>query len=340
MYFSNSQTKSVKREIHCLVDSKLTIINTEEEHKNFKNFCLKTFNEMMYFYNKNDMESTGKILKNLFNDSSIAKYEYQMDAFLLLIVENAIFDCFNYQVDPYQKSEFYYQTIDNVARFIVQILMNNTQSLSKIKFFEKVLFSIYRIMHLDYVTSKEDFQCNPYYKLITGIINLLYYSSNELIMFSGGNKKVFYFYAITDFLKSISPSHYPLFAMSWLDIVSNKFLTLSLLESEQVASKENCPKYEKYLGLLTELISLMNNLSSVLLKEYSMKDFLTSVYKFFYYLVKAYPDFISFYYFQLINAFNSDQYTQIVNIILSATPSDIVVVPEDLESCNVSYLYS
>ena len=82
-------------------------------------------------------------------------------------------------------------------------------------------------------------------------------------------------------------------------------------------------KYEKYISLILELFSFLKNNANEKFKDYSQKLFLNSVNKFFYSLLKTYPEFLSYYYLPLINALGPDSFNQLKNIILSATPNEI-----------------
>ena len=82
-------------------------------------------------------------------------------------------------------------------------------------------------------------------------------------------------------------------------------------------------KYEKYISLILELFTFLKLNSTEKFRDYSQKSFLNSVIKFFFSLLKTYPEFLSYYYLPLINALGPYSFNQLKNIILSATPNDI-----------------
>jgi hypothetical protein len=82
-------------------------------------------------------------------------------------------------------------------------------------------------------------------------------------------------------------------------------------------------KYEKYISLILELFNFLRQNANEKFRDNSQKSFLNSVYKFLYSLLKTYPEFLSYYYLPLINALGPYNFSQLKNIILSATPNDI-----------------
>lgn len=82
-------------------------------------------------------------------------------------------------------------------------------------------------------------------------------------------------------------------------------------------------KYEKYISLILELFNFLKLNACEKFRDQSQKNFLNCVYKFFFSLLKTYPEFLSYYYLPLINALGPYSFNQLKNIILSATPNDI-----------------
>jgi hypothetical protein len=132
----------------------------------------------------------------------------------------------------------------------------------------------------------------------------------------------------------LSPRNYPGFALAWLDLISyycfiSNFISINLI-------KENTYKYEKYLSLLTELLSYLNSLKNQLINNYCYKIFLDKVFQFFYVLSNTYSSFITSYCNMLIpylslslssgqnDEEDNNSFLQLKNIILSASPINLL----------------
>jgi hypothetical protein len=139
---------------------------------------------------------------------------------------------------------------------------------------------------------------------------------------------------ICDIFKLLSPRNYPGFALAWLDLISyhyfiSNFISINLL-------KENTYKYEKYLSLLTELLSYLNSLKNQLINNYCYKIFLDKILQFFYFLSNTYSSFITSYCNMLIpylslslssgqnDEEDNNSFLQLKNIILSASPINLL----------------
>jgi len=282
-----------------------------------------TFSQIMNLYYKNlDHETLKQFLKT-FNESSISKSEDQMNALISIITEYSVKECLFYSEGNYVYSDrLLYNKIDSLAKFII-LLLNYITNSNKLKFFENILFGIFKILHLDYNKNTTSFNQKPYYRLFINIIYLLFHSDNADPLFSN-NKKIHYFFVLADFFRTLRPQNYPGFSVAWLDIISYKYFNSLLLDSEGYKNKqEYIQRFEKYLNLVTDIMSFLKIYSNENIKSTSVQQFIKLIYKFVFVLTKSYPEFVSYFYFILIHALPSEGFVQLKNIILSATPSDI-----------------
>ena len=287
-----------------------------------------TFSQIMNLYYKNlDHETLKQFLKT-FNESSISKSEDQMNALISIITEYSVKECLFYEGGNYVYADrLLYNKIDSLAKFII-LLLNYITNSNKLKFFENILFGIFKILHLDYNKNQNNFNQKPYYRLFINIIYLLYHSDNADPLFSN-NKKIHYFFVLADFFRTLRPQNYPGFSVAWLDIISYKYFSSTLLDtdghsfSKNLVKQEYIQRYEKYLNLVTDVMSFLKIYSNEAVKNTSIAQFVKYIYKFVYLIVKSYPEFISYFYFILIHSLPSEGFIQLKNIILSATPQDI-----------------
>lgn len=187
--------------------------------------------------------------------------------------------------------------------------------------FAKILDIIIQCFHIDYVNNQSNFNQKKYYKFFINLITLITNSSynddnqenliNNLIL-------------ICDTFRILSPKNYPGFAMAWLDLISYYHFINNFLETNLI--KENAYKYEKYLSLLIELLSYLNQIKTQIIKNYNYKFILDQVYKFFFLLCESYPYFISSYCYLLLNRLSlsmnqedeeTNLFLQLKNILLS-----------------------
>jgi CCR4-NOT transcription complex subunit 1 len=198
--------------------------------------------------------------------------------------------------------------------------MNNEQ---KIILFNDLINIIVNCLHQDYLLNQINFNQKKYHRFF---VNLVYLISNNT---DNNYVKTKCLLLICDIFKLLSPRNYPGFALAWLNLISyhyfiNNFISINLV-------KENAYKYEKYLSLLTELLSYLSSLKNQLINNYYFKVFLDEVYQFFYVLSNKYSSFVTSYCYMLIpylslssdpNDQDNNSFLQLKNIILSASPID------------------
>ncbi len=295
-----------------------------------------TFSQIMNLYYKNlDHETLKQFLKT-FNESSISKSEDQMNALISIITEYSVKECLYYEGNYVYSDRLLYNKIDSLAKFII-LLLNYISNSNKLKFFENILFGIFKILHLDYNKNQSSFNQKPYYRLFINIIYLLYHSDNADPLFSS-NKKLHYFFVLADFFRTLRPQIYPGFAVAWLDIISYKYFNSLFLDSDGgFKNKQDIQRYEKYINLITDIMSFLKVYNNEVIKTAGVQQFVKLIYKFMYCIAKSYPEFLSYFYFTLIHSLPSEGFIQMKNLILSATPSDIEYLDPFSEDFKVNF---
>jgi len=297
---------------------------------------------MNLYYKNLDSESLRQFLKT-FNDSSISKNEDQMNALISIITEHSVKECLFYPEGNHVSADrLQYNKIDSLAKFVL-LLLNYITNINKLKFFENILFGIFKILHLDYNKNPTSFNQKPYYRLFINIIYLLYHAEGQPhteYLFTS-NKKIHYFCVLADFFRTLRPQNYPGFAVAWLDIISYKYFNSLLLENEGYKNKQEymyIQRFEKYLNLVTDIMSFLKMYSNESVKSISVQQFIKYVYKFMFLLTKSYPEFVSCFYFILIHSLPVEGFVQMKNLILCATPNDIETLDPFAEDFKVQII--
>lgn len=310
--FNNSANKEVS-----LTDYKVCNIRDNNSYNAFKEMCKITIRQLTNLvYSINNPQEIKMSMKQ-FIESSIVKSEEQMNAFMMLFTEFSVKSYLNYSPENIVFPE-------SQAKTII-VLLNNIVYANKLKYFENILFGIFKIFHIDYLKNGLNFNQKPYFKIFFNLIHLLATADAQDEIFNGV-KKYQYFFIILDFLRIIKPQNYPGFANAWLELISSKYFSSVFLENTDNAknSKETYLKYEKYLMLIIDLMSYLKSFNMESVKNLSIKVFVESVHKFMFLLSNSYPEFLSYYYYIIIASLPPGEcFLQIKNIILHSAPSDI-----------------
>jgi len=233
--------------------------------------------------------------------------------------------CFSniYNVKYNKFINYYYP--ENFAIFIYYII-HNCQN-NNIELYINILEKCVYYFHQDYMDNQLNFNQKKYHKFFINLISLIINNPNNKEKKKINILNDEYMLIICDIFKLLSPMNYQGFAMAWLDLISyndfiNYFLDVSLI-------KDNKKKYEKYLTLLTELLSYLNFIKNQSINKYYYKVILDSIYKLFYYLANTYQAFFASYQFILFSYLSlsskiededNNYFLQLKNIILSSIP--------------------
>jgi hypothetical protein len=297
-----------------LVDWRACNIKDASCYTSFKEMCKYSFKQILnIIYQNYDRDTIKQTLKN-FTESSMVTSEEQNVAFIMIITELAIKSCLFFDPENYIYPE-------SQARCIMILLSSLTAN--RLKFFENVMFGIFKTFHYDYAKNTTTFNQRPYYKLFMNILYYLYTADNNDELFSGC-KKIQYYHIIADVFRIMKPQNYPGFALAWIDLISSRYFSSAFLDTEGRLNKEHIPKYEKYLLLVIDLVSYLQNFTNDTIKDYNFKFFIDTVYKFIFMLSTSYPEFLSYYYFIIIASIPPcDYFLQLKNVILYCSPPDI-----------------
>jgi hypothetical protein len=177
-----------------------------------------------------------------------------------------------------------------------------------------------------------NFNQKKYHKFFINLISLIINITNnkeKKKKINNLNEK--YMIIICDIFKLLSPMNYQGFIMAWLDLISyNDFIKYFLDDS---LTRDNKEKYEKYLALLTELLSYLNFIKNQSINKFYYKVILDSIYKLFYFLANTYQAFIASYQFILFSYLSlsskvededNNYFLQLKNIILSTIPPSLL----------------
>ncbi|MCQ2816353.1 MAG: DUF3819 domain-containing protein [archaeon] len=230
-------------------------------------------------------------------------------------------------VMPYtDKGRFY---VEFEAIFLYNLLYALDQNYDdKIKFFAGILEAVYKTFHADYIKSETEFNQRPYYKLLYNLITDITTIEKTDVILNSPYKKIQFLMVIADMLLLMSPINYPGFALAWLDLISSKNFVYNFLEPSKTKEGRtyDIAKFDKYLYLIGDLFSFLKLNCGNVIWDYNTKIFLDNVYKFMFLLCHSFPDFISGYYFLILQALPSgSNFIQLKNLILSCHPSDIEI---------------
>ena len=216
---------------------------------------------------------------------------------------------------------------ENLAIYIYYIIHNDKNN--NIELYNNILEKIVNYFHQDYIKNQLSFNQKKYHKFFINLISLIINSINNREKKKIYNLNGEYMFMICDIFKLLSPMNYQGFTMAWLDLISyNNFINYFLDDS---LTKDNKEKYEKYLALLTELLSYLNYIKNQSINKFYYKVILDGIYKLFYYLANTYQAFIASYQFILFSYLSlsskiededNNYFLQLKNIILSSIPSN------------------
>ena len=255
------------------------------------------------FQNEKNISEDDK-MQNMFSENDILNCIKQISEICMSNTFDSKFQKYSY---------FFYP--EKLSIFVFYLVKNKNIS------FPKILDIIIQCFHSDYVNNTINFNQNKYYKFFLNLIGLVasptFSDNNEEFIINN-------LILICDTLKILSPKNYPGFTLAWLDLISYHSFINNFLETKLI--KENSYKYEKYLSLLIELLSYLNQIKTQIIKHYNYKYILDEIFKFFFLLCNTYPYFITAYYYLLISCLSlsvnqseeeANLFIQLKNLILS-----------------------
>lgn len=204
-------------------DSKLFNIKDPNALIQYKDKMVISFREIMKCIYTQDSQ---EVLK--YNEVNNLKNEDHLNLFIISLTENAIQNCFSYNDSNIIYSDrLNFYDIDQFTQFSFWLLRHITIP-NKLKYFENMLFAIFRVFHVNYTKNVNNFNQRPFYRIIMNFCCLLYNNNTE--PFYSNFKRFHFFFVLADFLKMIKPQNYPGFAFAWIDIISSKYFSSLFFE--------------------------------------------------------------------------------------------------------------
>ena len=295
--------------------------NEQNELKdNYLNYFAKVIQYFYNFVNSNDS-------KNDFDE--LKKNNLQSSNDIIKCIKELCELCMNKSFNDNYSQYINFIYPENLSIFIYYITFlnddNKMDNDQKIILFNDLIDIIVNCLHQDYLSNQINFNQKKYYRFF---VNLIYLISNNT---NNNDLKIKCLLLICDIFKLLCPRNYPGFAFAWLDLISYHFFISNFISINLV--KENTYIYEKYLSLLTELLSYLNSLKNQIINNYCYKIFLDKVLQFFYALSNTYSSFMTSYCNILIpylslssdpNDEDNNSFLQLKNIILSASPINLL----------------
>lgn len=280
-----------------------------------------------------------QFILNLYNADILADPEY-FHVFFKAAIEISIssFSIDHEMITRLQHES--YLTVDKLGMLIIKIIVNFENEDDAIEYFKKILSIVLVVFIENYQNNKSDWNQRAYFRFFSSLFSLWCdeYIFNEI---ESSTFESNIYLCLSELLILLQPSLFPDFTFAWISLVSHRMFLPKLLE---MSSKEN---YNTLLKLLTSFFKFIHICSKDV--NHIMVSFLfKSINRIIIGILHDYPDFLVETHYQLINAIPSG-YIQMKNIVLSATPSNIIVpdpftqdlkidkIPEINNSPNIFY---
>ncbi|KAG5419974.1 CDC39 [Candida metapsilosis] len=209
-----------------------------------------------------------------------------------------------------------YLSIDCVAILITRVVLNVEDEQQAIHYLKKII----AVIELNLVTDHENksaWNDRPYFRFFSSLLSAW---NDASVLNQAATKKLdteFYLF-LGDVFNTLQPIVLPGFTFSWIALISHRMFLPQLLELPDRAG------YGVGVKLLTSLLKFQQTYQN----KDSNRDVLNVVFKginrIFVGLIHDYPEFLVECHYQLVTAIPRT-YIQLKNIVLSATPKDIIV---------------
>lgn len=209
-----------------------------------------------------------------------------------------------------------YLSIDCLAILIVRIVLSVEDEQQAVHCLKKIIAVIVLNLVTDH-ENKSAWNDRPYFRFFSSLLSAW---SDASILDQDATKKldVDFYTFLGDIFNSLQPIVLPGFTFSWIALISHRLFLPQILELPDKVG------YGIGVKLLTSLLKFQQTYQN---KE-SNHDVLNVVFKginrIFVGLIHDYPEFLVECHYQLVTAIPRG-YIQLKNIVLSATPKDIIV---------------
>jgi hypothetical protein len=202
-----------------LTDYKTFNFPNKESYDEFTNMVLNSYKDVKFLTLMKPNE-LGNFFMN-FNKTAFAQIEEQLSAYIMIVLENelqtylAIYDGVDSLSD--------FLRFDIFSNFLIMCL-RHIENNNKLKLFEPLILSVYKILHLYYMRTPENFNQRPFYRIFFNICNSVCNLTSDNIF------KSLMFFQIFDILKALNPNNYPAFFFAWQDLISSRNFIVNFLE--------------------------------------------------------------------------------------------------------------
>lgn len=210
-----------------------------------------------------------------------------------------------------------YLAVDTLAMLIVRIVSQFDENEEAIDYLKKIISVILLVLANDHETAKANWNERAYFRFFSSLLS----SWTDLTSVEGSElsaelNQEFYLY-IGEVFNALQPIIYPGLTFAWVSLIAHRLFLPKLLELPDGAG------YQTAVKLLSDLLKFQ----CVYGKD-SNHDVVNVIFKalnrIFTGLLHDYPDFLVECHYQLVTAIPKG-YTQLKNIVLSATPASVSV---------------
>jgi len=202
-----------------LIDYKTFNFPNKESYDEFTNMVLNSYKDVKYLTLMKPNE-LGNFFMN-FNKTAFAQIEEQLSAYIMIVLENELQTYLAINDGADSLSDFL--RFDIFSNFLIMCL-RHIENNNKLKLFEPLILSVYKILHLYYVKNNENFNQRPFYRIFFNVCNSVCNLTSDNIF------KSLMFFQIFDILKALNPNNYPAFFFAWQDLISSRNFIVNFLE--------------------------------------------------------------------------------------------------------------
>jgi CCR4-NOT transcription complex subunit 1 len=225
--------------------------------------------------------------------------------------------------------ELSYRLIDSFSLMVVMILERLEGTPHKIHFLERVLSSLIMVItrHHFFYEEGRRFNQKPFFRILFNLVLEINRRKNF-----NEEERMNVSIIMIHTLRILQPVKYPGFSFTWLALVSNKFIMRSLLLKKK---NENWQNYTMLLNGLMLFFKEAQTQSPSINMTPQVNKFYKATLFFLLVLAHDFPEYVSDQ-SEFILEEVPESFTQIRNIILSATPASVKMPPPRKAGANLS----
>ncbi|KAF2111620.1 CCR4-Not complex component, Not1-domain-containing protein [Lophiotrema nucula] len=219
--------------------------------------------------------------------------------------------------------------VDALAKLVVSLVVyqgeeNGAVKESKAKYLDNVLLVVILVLCNHQQTRGDRFNQKVFFRLFSTILFELNEASKENA-FAGFKADVSLVMASA--FQILQPRHFPLFAFSWLTLISHRIFVPALLEDTTAESDSKEKRWDIYAQLMETLLNYTGQLIKPTGETIMAQNFYRGVLRVLLVIHHDYPEFLAENHFRFCNSIPM-HCTQLRNLIVSAYPSNILEMPD------------